>query len=76
MTNHIWKITATRNNGTVKKGMSAEILKSGTSARPNQREIAEALSDKYKERISEYHVSPWILTLKKQIKDVKKILVL
>ena len=57
MSAHLWKITAIRSNGTVLKGMSAEILKNGTSGKPNQREIAEALSDKYG-KIHEYHCSP------------------
>ena len=47
MANYLWKVTAIRNNGKVLKGMSVEILKSGTNAKPSQKEIAKALTTKF-----------------------------
>ena len=54
MSGHLWKVTATRNNGKVLKGMSVEIYKKGTTGKPEQKEIAEALSEKYNE---DFHYS-------------------
>ncbi len=48
---YLWKVTAKRNNGKVTKGMSVEIYKKGTNAKPNQEEIADALNEKYNEDI-------------------------
>lgn len=48
---YLWKVTAKRNNGKVTKGMSVEIYKKGTNAKPNMEEIADALNDKYNENI-------------------------
>ena len=55
MANYIWEIVATRNNGKVTKGMSTKIMKSGTSAKPNQREIADALNKEYNADIHHSH---------------------
>lgn len=49
MANYLWKVTAKRDNGTVKKGMSAEILTKNFTGKPNATQIAEALSEKYGE---------------------------
>lgn len=55
MSNYLWKVTATKNIGKITKGMSVEILKSSTNSKPNQKEISQALSNKYNVNISESH---------------------
>jgi hypothetical protein len=50
-------ITAKRTNGTVLKGMTAEITSSDGS-KPGQQKIAEILEEKYKSRVHYSHVSP------------------
>jgi uncharacterized lipoprotein YajG len=55
MSSYLWNITAIRSNGRIMKGMSAEILKKGTTGKPNQKEIAEALNQKYNEKIHDSH---------------------
>jgi hypothetical protein len=58
MSNYLWKVTAIRNNISVVKGMSAEIMKTGTSIKPGHKEIAEALSRQYGKSIHDGHCSP------------------
>lgn len=55
MSGYLWKVTAIRNNGKVTKGMSFELLKTGTSAKPGQKEIADALNNKYNSNIHDSH---------------------
>lgn len=55
MTSFLWKVTAKRNNGSVKKEMSVEILKIGVTNKPNQVEIAKALNDKYDSNVHSSH---------------------
>ncbi len=52
---YLWNVTAKRNNGKVTKGMSVEIYKNGTSAKPTQEEIADALNSKYNTDVSKSH---------------------
>ena len=47
MANHLFKITAIKNNGKLLKGMSVEIIRKDTTSKPTQHEIAEAISKKY-----------------------------
>lgn len=49
MANYLWRVAAKRDNGSVKKGMSAEILIKNFTGKPNAAQIAEALSEKYGE---------------------------
>ena len=44
----VWKVKALRDWNEIVKGMEAEIIKTGTSAEPNQIEIQKAFSEKYK----------------------------
>jgi hypothetical protein len=53
--NYLWKVTANRNNGKVTKGMSVEIMKSNTDSKPSQKEIAQALTNKYNTDVHESH---------------------
>ena len=57
MATKLWLVTAKRDNGKVKKGMNAEIMISGTNAKPNSRQIAEALNEKYSAGIPESAVN-------------------
>lgn len=47
MTGTLWSVTAIKSAGKLTKGMSVEILVTGTSARPNAKQIIEAIEDKY-----------------------------
>ena len=47
MSNHLWKVTALRVTGKVAKGMEVEVVKTGTTAKPNIKEIGEAFERKY-----------------------------
>ena len=47
MAGTLWSVTAIKNAGKLTKGMNVEILVTGTSARPNARQIIEAIEDKY-----------------------------
>ena len=47
MANHLWKAIAKKNVAKVVKGMEVEIVKSGTTAKPDQKEIAAAIERKY-----------------------------
>ena len=55
MSTYLQKVTAIKNNGKVTKGMSVEIMKTGTSAKPSQKEIAQTLNDKYNANVHECH---------------------
>ena len=46
MAGTLWSVTAIKNAGKLTKGMNVEILVTGTSARPNARQIIEAIEDK------------------------------
>ena len=43
MTGTLWSVTAIKSAGKLTKGMSVEILVTGTSARPNAKQIIEPL---------------------------------
>ena len=47
MSSHLWKVTAKKAVGKVAKGMEAEVVKSGTTAKPVIKEIEEAFKRKY-----------------------------
>jgi len=55
MSNYLWKVTANRNIGMVTKRMFVEIMKSNTNAKPSQKEIAQALNNKYNANVNEGH---------------------
>ena len=55
MSNYLWKYTANRNIGNVTKGMAVEIMKTNTSSKPSQKEIALALNNKYNAKVHESH---------------------
>jgi len=55
MSGYLRKVTAIRNNDKVTKGVSFEILKTSTNAKPGQKEIAEALTNKYNSNIHDSH---------------------
>lgn len=47
MAGTLWSITAIKNAGKLTKGMNVEILVTGTLARPNAKQIIEAIENKY-----------------------------
>lgn len=55
MSSHLWKVTATKDSVGVKKGMSIEVQKSGTSAKPSIVDLATAFSEKYNVRVRSEH---------------------
>ena len=55
MAGTLWSVTAIKNAGKLTKGMNVEILVTGTSARPNARQIIEAIEDKYGVTVSSCH---------------------
>ncbi|MDH6310153.1 hypothetical protein M2451_003045 [Dysgonomonas sp. PFB1-18] len=51
---YLWKVTAKQSLANkIAAGMWVEIVKTGTNARPNYREIASAFNEKYKFNINE-----------------------
>ena len=51
---YLWKVTAKQNLANkIAAGMWVEIVKRGTNARPNHKEIASAFNEKYKIGISD-----------------------
>lgn len=44
---YLWKVKAKRNSGKIPAGASVEIIKNGTSAKPNFNEISDAFNNKY-----------------------------
>lgn len=50
MANHLWKVTAKRDSFSISKGMSVEILVKNASRKPTQKEVIEAINEKYGER--------------------------
>lgn len=55
MSNYLWKYTANKNIGNITKGMAVEIMKTNTSSKPSQQEIAKALNNKYNTNVHESH---------------------
>ncbi len=47
MSNRLWKVKAVKDTGKVAKGMEVEVVKSGTTATPNIKEIGAAFERKY-----------------------------
>lgn len=47
MSNYLWKVKAISNAREVVKGMEVEVVKSGSSAKPNIKEIGDAFERKY-----------------------------
>lgn len=47
MSSYLWKVKAIKNPGKVVKGMEVDIIKNGSSAKPNIKEISEAFEKKY-----------------------------
>ncbi|MBS6651455.1 peptidase [Alistipes putredinis] len=45
--NRLWKVVSLRTTGKLAPGMSVEIVKTGTSAKPTIKEIGEAFRRKY-----------------------------
>ena len=64
MAGYLWQVTAKQNNGKVVKGMSVEIYKTGTSSKPNLKEISEALNNKYNTNVHESHCGASIFDFK------------
>ena len=50
MANQLWKVTAKRDSFSITKGMNVEILIRNASRKPNQKEVVEAMNDKYGEK--------------------------
>lgn len=53
MSTYLWKVTAIKDNGSLKKGFSVEILKKDTNAKPSQKEISSAINQKYNTNIND-----------------------
>ena len=47
MSAYLWKVTAKKQLNKLPAGASVEIVKSGTNAKPSQKEINEAFNSKY-----------------------------
>ncbi|MDV3873361.1 peptidase [Elizabethkingia anophelis] len=47
MSQHLWKATAKRDSFKISKGMSVEILVKNTNRKPNQKEVIDAINQKY-----------------------------
>ena len=47
MANHVWKVTAKRDSFTIAKGMTVEIVVRNASRKPNQKEVIDAINQKY-----------------------------
>ncbi|MFV0176506.1 peptidase [Empedobacter falsenii] len=47
MSNYLYKVTAKKKYGKLAKGMSVEIVISNASRKPNQREVIDAINQKY-----------------------------
>ena len=47
MSTHLYKVTAKKKYGKLAKGMSVEIVISNASRKPNQREVIDAINQKY-----------------------------
>lgn len=52
---NLWKVTAVKNAGKLTKGMTVEIIVTGTSAHPNAKQIIEAIETKYNITVSSCH---------------------
>ena len=50
MSNHLWKVTAKRDSFNISKGMNVEIVIRNASRKPNQKEVIEAMNEKYGEK--------------------------
>uniref|UniRef100_UPI00307943BD hypothetical protein n=1 Tax=Alistipes shahii TaxID=328814 RepID=UPI00307943BD len=55
MAGTLWSVTAIKNAGKLTKGMNVEILVTGTSARPNARQIIEAIEDQFGVTVASCH---------------------
>ena len=55
MAGTLWSVTAIKSAGKLTKGMSVEILVTGTSASPNAKQIIEAIEDKYGVTVASCH---------------------
>jgi len=47
MSNYLWKVRSKKATGKVAIGMEVEVVKSGTNAKPNIKEIGDAFERKY-----------------------------
>lgn len=47
MANHVWKVTVKRDSFTIAKGMTVEIVVRNASRKPNQKEVIDAINQKY-----------------------------
>lgn len=50
MANYLWKVTAKRDSFGISKGMNVEILIKNASRKPNQKEVIDAINEKYGEK--------------------------
>lgn len=62
---NLWKVTAKKEGGKIVLGMNVEIIKSGTTAKPNSKEISKAISDKYNAEVSESRCSEIYFNIEK-----------
>jgi len=59
----LWKVTAKRNNSSVKQGMNVEIMTKAN--KPDQGQIAEALSNKYNTDVNRSHCGSTVFEFEK-----------
>ena len=52
---NLWKVTVVKNAGKLTKGMTVEIIVTGTTAYPNVKQIIEAIEAKYNVIVSSCH---------------------
>lgn len=55
MSGTLWSVTVIKNAGKLTKGMSVEVLVTGSTARPNAKQIIEAIEDKYGVNVASCH---------------------
>ena len=55
MSGTLWSVTALKSAGKLPKGRSVEFPVTGTSARPNAKQIIEAIEDKYGVTVASCH---------------------
>ncbi len=57
MSVHVWKVTAKRDSFNIAKGMNVEIVIKNAIRKPNQKEVVEAINEKYGARTASNGVS-------------------
>lgn len=65
MANELWRATAKRDSFSISKGMNVEILIRNASRKPSQKEVIEAINEKYGDKTASNGTSLSIFDLEK-----------